>query len=62
MYFVSSKTLIDYHKMFFPPNVIHQTKHARESRYDHESTKYYQLFFFMKGNKISLVYIKLFVV
>ena len=59
----SFQALIDYHKMLFPPHVIHQTKHARESRYDHESTKYYQaFFFFMKGNKISLVYIKLFVV
>ena len=42
----SLQALIDYHKMLFPPHVIHQTKHARESRYDHESTKYYQAFFF----------------
>ena len=42
-----SQTLIDYHTMLFPSHFIHQTKQARErgSRYDFESTKYYQAFF-----------------
>ena len=46
------------------PSPLHASEKAckRESRYDFESTKYYQAFFFFfwKENKISLVYIKLF--
>ena len=44
------------------PSPLHASEKAckRESRYDFESTKYYQAFFFWKENKISLVYIKLF--
>ena len=50
----SPQTLIDHHTMLFTPYFIYQTKHSRErerereSRYDYESTKYYQAFFFTK--------------
>ena len=50
-----SQTLIDYHAMLFPSHFIHQTKQARErerdSRYDFESTKYYQAFFYERKTK-----------
>ena len=50
----SPQALIDHHIMLFTPYFIYQTKHSRErererdSRYDYESTKYYQAFFFTK--------------
>ena len=40
----SPQALIDYHTMIFPDHFIYQTKHARESRYDYESTRYYEAF------------------
>ena len=49
----SLQTLSDYHKMFFPPHFIHQTKHSRErERVDmimkvQSITKH----FFMKGKQ-----------
>ena len=55
MYFVSSeKSSGSYwlsHNALPSPHFTHQTKHARESRYDYyKSTKYYQ-HFFMKGKR-----------
>ena len=60
----SPQALIDYQQCSSLPSPLHSSDKAckRETRYDYECTKYYQTFFLWKENKISLVYIKLFVI
>ena len=58
----SPQALTDYHTMLFPPHLIRQTKHAREEVDMILKVNSFTKHFLSKESKISLVYIKLFVV